>query len=300
MAFQGDPVSVESPPPEVLAVLSERIPLGGGVERIVAGGNGMGSERVRPVAAVRDPGEKKKTVRIGLDAVHSFIGQGGIRNGLESRHPDIRILTVPSPHERILSLLKAGKLDLGVTSLPLTHRDRLRGLRARHLGYLAVIAVMNRSSKVFQVSREALFDLWAGRVEGIGKGEGRNEILTLAADHPSTVLIERRLFPGRSVPENLKNISLLSMVFESLRKNPFSIALLPYQVIGRVEDMGCRVLAVDGIFPSNASIVDRKYPLSVEMFVVMGPETSREAEEIAADLCGGTGRLQVGERLRQE
>ncbi len=225
--------------------------------------------------------------RLLTDPVCAFAARPEIARALGGLLPAGRVAVLPSDHDRILLELRRGHVEFGLTTRPLTHRDRLRGLVGEHVGYLALVALTPAESARYSIKRVEILALWRG--EGAGRGPRRlDRILVPTPDGPYGVFLRRVVFAGLTQGTGAGFYADLEGALAETRVG--TLLLVPY--------IGCtrkaaewRVLPVDGWAPSNAAIVSGSYPLRAEIRLVHRKDSGPEVARAAALLAAGAGRV---------
>lgn len=223
-----------------------------------------GSTTLKPVMTkvVREFLTKSSRLNPRLRSTRVRISGGGTANGVAA--------------------LSNSQIDIAMMARPLTPGEKGNGLVAYQVAIDGVAIVVNAANPVSEISRLQLIDLMAGRTknwEDLG-GSGEVSVILQANGYATTDQLEKytgiSAFPGDDIAAS----SLEALA--NVRNNR---AAVTYASLGIAENMvrnngGLKLLKLEGVEASSATLWDESYPIPCGLFLV----TKGQAKDMANDI----------------
>ena len=164
---------------------------------------------------------------------------------------------------RLLAKVEAGSLDYFISS----HIPARDDIWAAPLGVDGLAIVINAANDLSNLSTIDLRDIFSGRVRDWGELAAQPRTISPLAYQPGsdTALEFHRLVMG--ITPVTGNALLMPNIESMLQQVADDAGAIGYLPLGMV-DARVKLLAVDGVFPSQGSVGDRRYPLRSTIYVV--------------------------------
>lgn len=217
-------------------------------------------------------------------------------------HPNVTVSVTVSNSDNGLRDLARGSLDLALSSRPLRADDlNRRPVRVVEIARDAIVLVVHPDNTLAGMSRDQISKIYSGEIINWS---------SLKIEPPAGVeaiqLISREASSGtRSVFEELfltgRRLSLTSLVLSSEHSVLYYVSTHP-GALGYVSFDGWlnysegRVLAVDGVTPSLASIQDGTFPLIRPLYLVVPKDSSADLTAFAEWVTSPAGRAVISTR----
>lgn len=163
-------------------------------------------------------------------------------------------------------------------------------LEQKAIGRDALVFIVNEDNPVQSLTLQQLRDIYAGRITN-WKDVGGNDMEIVAfqrrTDSGSQTLFQKLLIQDGDLMEAPTELAPTSMggLVDSLAAYNNSANAIGFSVYYYIDQMysqpGLRLLAVEGVTPSNETIADQSYPLCNEFYAVIRPDdTDSPARQI--------------------
>ncbi len=225
--------------------------------------------------------------RAGEDGVLRLAGAGpnlpltrALVDAYVREHPEARIHV----HESIgssggLQALVDGNIDIALVSRPLTKSERDLGVLVLPYATDAVVFAAHPSVPVDGLSSADAVELFAGARPSWPDGS-RVVVLQREREDPKHVVAGEAIEGFRAADDTARRESLWHVMFsddsiaQTLVNAPGSLALLNLGAAVS-QRLPIKVLSLDGVHPDEASVVDGRYPLHVDLAFVLRTRSQR-------------------------
>ena len=247
----------------------------------------------------RDEGRRVRRVEQAREAERIQLGCGKesmrlvgrrLKEAFENHAPQYVVKIELGTYEGNLAKIKRGSLDLMLSSLPLSYRDKTRGLKQWAIATVAMVARVPVANPLWGIKRGQLADLLSGRTTNWSKLTSlRLPVQVLDREHgdPFLELALVRLFPGRKLRADVRHTGPGSSLERILRQEPAAIALLPFASVQR---SGTKMLAVDGVLPTATTIRSGQYPLIYKLYLISSKKPRLASLKAISFVTGTLGR----------
>lgn len=233
------------------------------------------------------PGGRALPVAERQDGVLRLAGAGpnlpltrALVDAYVATHPEARIHV----HESIgstggVEALIDGNIDIALVSRPLTQSERDLGVLVLPYAMDAVVFAAHPSVPVDGITSSEAVELFAGRRATWSDGS-RVVVLQRERDEPKHAVAGEAIPGFREADDSARRNDLWHVMFsddsiqQTLINAPGSLALLDLGAAVS-QRLPIKVLSLDGIRPDEASVVNGRYPLHVELSFVLRTRATR-------------------------
>lgn len=161
-------------------------------------------------------------------------------------------------------------------------------LEQKPIGRDALVFIVNESNPVKSLTRQQLKDIYAGRITNWKEVGGKDlDIVPFqrGEDSGSQTLFRKLLIQGGELMDPPTELAPAAMgeLVDSIAAYNNSANAIGFSVYYYIDQMysqpGLRLLAVDGVTPSNDTIASEKYPLCNEFYAVLHPDSAADSPE---------------------
>ena len=161
-------------------------------------------------------------------------------------------------------------------------------LESKPIGRDALVFIVNENNPVKSLTQQQLKDIYAGKItnwKDVG-GEDLNIVaFQRGEDSGSQTLFKKLLIQGGELmtpPSELAPAAMGELV-DSIADYNNSANAIGFSVYYYIDQMyskpGLRLLAVDGVTPSNDTLADGSYPLCNDFYAVIHPDAAADSPE---------------------
>ena len=160
-------------------------------------------------------------------------------------------------------------------------------LEQKAIGRDALVFIVNEDNPVQRLTRQQLKDIYAGTITNWKDVGGKDqEIIAFQrrADSGSQTLFQKLLIQGGPLMEAPTELAPTAMgeLVDSIAEYNNSANAIGFSVYYYIDQMyskpGLRLLAVDGVTPSNETIADQSYPLCNEFYAAILQDSAADPE----------------------
>ena len=161
-------------------------------------------------------------------------------------------------------------------------------LEQKAIGRDALVFIVNEDNPVQSLTRQQLKDIYAGTITNWKDVGGKDqEIIAFQrrADSGSQTLFQKLLIQGGPLMEAPTELAPTAMgeLVDSIAEYNNSANAIGFSVYYYIDQMyskpGLRLLAVDGVTPSNDTLADGSYPLCNDFYAVIHPDAAADSPE---------------------
>ena len=161
-------------------------------------------------------------------------------------------------------------------------------LEQKPIGRDALVFIVNESNPVKSLTRQQLKDIYAGRITNWKEVGGEDlDIVPFqrGEDSGSQTLFRKLLIQDGELMDPPSELAPAAMgeLVDSIAAYNNSANAIGFSVYYYIDQMysqpGLRLLAVDGVTPSNDTIASEKYPLCNEFYAVLHPDSAADSPE---------------------
>ena len=161
-------------------------------------------------------------------------------------------------------------------------------LEQKPIGRDALVFIVNEENPVKSLTRQQLKDIYAGKITN-WKEVGGDDLDIVAfqrsEDSGSQTLFKKLLIQGGELMDPPTELAPAAMgeLVDSIAAYNNSANAIGFSVYYYIDQMysqpGLRLLAVDGVTPSNDTIASEKYPLCNEFYAVLHADAAADSPE---------------------
>ena len=161
-------------------------------------------------------------------------------------------------------------------------------LDQKAIGRDALVFIVNEDNPVQSLTRQQLRDIYAGKITNWKDVGGKDQAIVAfqrGEDSGSQTLFKKLLIQGRELmtpPSELAPAAMGELV-DSIADYNNSANAIGFSVYYYIDQMyskpGLRLLAVDGVTPSNDTLADGSYPLCNDFYAVIHPDAAADSPE---------------------
>ena len=161
-------------------------------------------------------------------------------------------------------------------------------LEQKAIGVDALVFIVNEDNPVTNLTQQQLKDIYAGKITN-WKDVGGQDLDIVAfqrrSDSGSQTLFQKLLIQGGELMDPPTELAPAAMgeLVDSIAAYNNSANAIGFSVYYYIDQMysqpGLRLLAVDGVTPSNDTIADESYPLCNEFYAVIHPDAAADSPE---------------------
>ena len=161
-------------------------------------------------------------------------------------------------------------------------------LEQKAIGRDALVFIVNEDNPVQALTRQQLRDIYAGKITNWKDVGGKDQAIVAfqrGEDSGSQTLFKKLLIQGGELmppPSELAPAAMGELV-DSIADYNNSANAIGFSVYYYIDQMyskpGLRLLAVDGVTPSNDTLADGSYPLCNDFYAVIHPDAAADSPE---------------------
>ena len=161
-------------------------------------------------------------------------------------------------------------------------------LEQKAIGRDALVFIVNEDNPVQALTRQQLRDIYAGKITNWKDVGGKDQEIVAfqrGEDSGSQTLFKKLLIQGGELmppPSELAPAAMGELV-DSIADYNNSANAIGFSVYYYIDQMyskpGLRLLAVDGVTPSNDTLADGSYPLCNDFYAVIHPDAAADSPE---------------------
>ena len=161
-------------------------------------------------------------------------------------------------------------------------------LEQKPIGVDALVFIVNEDNPVQALTQQQLRDIYAGKVTNWKDVGGKDQEIVAfqrGEDSGSQTLFKKLLIQGGELmtpPSELAPAAMGELV-DSIADYNNSANAIGFSVYYYIDQMyskpGLRLLAVDGVTPSNDTLADGSYPLCNDFYAVIHPDAAADSPE---------------------
>ena len=161
-------------------------------------------------------------------------------------------------------------------------------LDQKAIGRDALVFIVNEDNPVQALSQQQLRDIYAGKITNWKDVGGKDQEIVAfqrGEDSGSQTLFKKLLIQGGELmtpPSELAPAAMGELV-DSIADYNNSANAIGFSVYYYIDQMyskpGLRLLAVDGVTPSNDTLADGSYPLCNDFYAVIHPDAAADSPE---------------------
>lgn len=161
-------------------------------------------------------------------------------------------------------------------------------LDQKAIGRDALVFIVNEDNPVQSLTRQQLRDIYAGKITNWKDVGGKDQEIVAfqrGEDSGSQTLFKKLLIQGGTLmtpPSELAPAAMGELV-DSIADYNNSANAIGFSVYYYIDQMyskpGLRLLAVDGVTPSNDTLADGSYPLCNDFYAVIHPDAAADSPE---------------------
>jgi len=216
----------------------------------------------------------------------------------QRKHPQVRIaIEKPLGSSGAIKALLAGALDLALSSKPLSPDEAARGARLQGYGKTPLAIVTEKGVPASDITTQLLEDIFAGRATQWKPGSPVRLVLRPQNDIDTTIL--RSLSPGLNQAVSLAH-GRPGMLMAVTDPEATALIARTHGGIGAsglagllVDKPPLKVLTLNGVRPTTATLASGTYPLAKEISVVTTAKTPAAAWAFIDFIYSAAGRAQA-------
>ena len=161
-------------------------------------------------------------------------------------------------------------------------------LEQKAIGRDALVFIVNEDNPVQSLTQQQLRDIYAGKITNWKDVGGKDQEIVAfqrRADSGSQTLFQKLLIQGGELMDAPTELAPTAMgeLVDSIAAYNNSANAIGFSVYYYIDQMyskpGLRLLAVDGVTPSNETIADQSYPLCNEFYAAILQDSATDSPE---------------------
>ncbi len=205
----------------------------------------------------------------GSTSMEKVIGTLG--ESFEKKHEGISVTYNPTGSGSGIQAVQEGRCDIGLSSRALKEEEKKSGLKETVLAYDGIAIVVNPDNPVSNLTLEQIADIYTGKIKNWNEVGGKDaEIVLIGREAGSGT---RDGFESITGTEDLckyrQELTSTGDVISSVSGNPAAIG---YASLAAVKN-NVKVLSVDGVKPSEATIKDASYVVQRPFMLITKKDT---------------------------
>ncbi|MDD2950202.1 MAG: phosphate ABC transporter substrate-binding protein [Sulfuricurvum sp.] len=201
----------------------------------------------------------------------------------------------------------SGKSDIGMVNRPLTNEEKA-SLDYTTIGYDATAFIVHKSNPVNGITRGQLIDIYKGKITNWSQIGGNNRPIILISKKPDrgTMRIieeETGLFHPSNPKNNDETKKISRKTWDSGSNNDAivwvgglfdAIGFVSFgSAVSNIQDgMPIKILAYEGVMPSEQTIFSKRYPIVRELNIIY-TKNNPKAKKFASFILSETGQQAV-------
>jgi len=232
----------------------------------------------------------------------------GTGTGLEMMKPLIKAYSESNPgalfemgkplgSSGAMKALIAGALDIAVSSKPLKPDEMAKGAKLRIFGKTPLAIVVGNNVPATNISTEELEDIYSGRNRKWSNNENIRVVLRPLEDIDTKIL--RGLSPGMNaaISRAQSRRGMITAVTDPESNEAVANTIGSIGTSGLtgvlVEKTTLKIISLNGVMPTIASLADGRYPLAKELHFVTMSHMSESAQKFLDFVYSDKGRAIV-------
>lgn len=196
--------------------------------------------------------------------------------------------------------LIAGALDIAVISKTLNPDEAAQGIKLHYFGKTPLVIVTGSNVPVKEISTLELEEIYSGRTRKWSNGENIRVVLRPLADTGTKILRGLSTGMGEAVTlaQSRRGMVIAMTDPESNRSVANMVGSIGTAGLTNVliEKRALKILSLNGIMPTTASLADESYPLAKELFFATKEQISESEQKFLDFICSERGRA-IAENL---
>ena len=187
-----------------------------------------------------------------------------------------------------IQAVSEGRCDIGLSSRALKDDEKAAGLKETIVALDGIAIIVNPQNPVKDLSLEQIAKIYTGEITNWKDVGGKDQEIVAfqrGEDSGSQTLFKKLLIQGGELmtpPSELAPAAMGELV-DSIADYNNSANAIGFSVYYYIDQMyskpGLRLLAVDGVTPSNDTLADGSYPLCNDFYAVIHPDAAADSPE---------------------
>ena len=227
-------------------------------------------------------GEEKKVATDGSTSMEKVIGALG--EAFESKNSGVTFTYNPTGSGTGITAVAEGRCDIGLSSRALKDEEIAKGLKGTVLAYDGIAVIVNNENPVADLSVETIAKIYTGEITNWKDVGGRDaEIVLIGREANSGTRDGFESVVGvEDACKYRQELTATGDVISAVAGNPNAIG---YASVASVKDT-VKVLCVEGVTPSEATIKDGTYKIQRPFVLVTKADTAlSETAQAFFDFC---------------
>jgi ABC-type phosphate transport system substrate-binding protein len=203
-----------------------------------------------------------------------------VREGFESSHPAVKIRIFDPKSDQALEEMVRGKLDLILTTKPLSYAQKRKGLRQETLTVKTWVPIVNAKNPLFDLTQDQFSQILGGTTHhwsSLGRLSADVQRVILDQEDMGQWEAWQALFPKAGLEPRGSAQATWLQVVDRVSQDRGAIALVPLEA---AQSAAIKVLAVNGNRATYQNLKQGSYPLSYVVYVTYSVECPPEALEL--------------------
>ena len=204
------------------------------------------------------------------------------------KYPNVTVQAEFTGSSAGIESVLAGQCDVGDSSRALKDDEKAKGAVENIVAIDGIAVVVDPSNAVDGLSKDDLTGIYDGSITNWKDVGGKDQEIVAfqrGEDSGSQTLFKKLLIQGRELmtpPSELAPAAMGELV-DSIADYNNSANAIGFSVYYYIDQMyskpGLRLLAVDGVTPSNDTLADGSYPLCNDFYAVIHPDAAADSPE---------------------
>ena len=203
------------------------------------------------------------------------------------KYPDVKVNVLSSlGSSGALKAVPKGAIDIGLTSRALSDEERATGIQAIEYARSPTVIAVSTKSKVTDISRGQIADIYSGKLTGWPDGTPIRPVLRQPGDDNTKQIrsLSQAIDNALSIAEQRPGLAFATTDQEAAEKIetiPGAFGVTTVALI-KSESRSLRALTLDGIEPTESNAAGGRYPIIKTFFFVTAPTLSPYAQQFIA------------------
>jgi phosphate transport system substrate-binding protein len=209
-------------------------------------------------------------------------------------HPEVAITVFPSlGSSGGIKAIMAGDLDIAISSRPLKEKEQGQSLKVMAFCKTPLVFVVHPQVEKKSISTEELAKIYGGEIQSWPDGSRIRLVLRPKLETDTTVIMGLSPAIKVAVADAMKRQGMILKITD--QENLDALAKTPGGLGGATlnqllsEQRQLKILALNGLTPSNGTLAEGSYPLSKTLYLVIGPGTSPAARQFLEFIASDQG-----------
>lgn len=218
---------------------------------------------------------------------YSLSGGGGalqivtpLTEAFSKAHPGVIFVVEDTGSDAGVELTQKGSVDLGMTSRDPKESEKALPVQWLAIGYSGTGVAVNAGNPINGLAKQQVKDIFSGVVtnwSAVGGSPGTIFALVRESGAATRSSFESYFFGGKAAyGKEVVEVYEIEETIKSIRSFRDSIGMLTVNQ-RTLSEPGIKLLAIDGVMPSQQTLANGQYPVRRPLYLVYNPEKMKPA-----------------------